>query len=181
MNQAGTMLRVWKMPIEWIGVTKKHKTLDLAKLNAILGEIHCFPAILCGLENPTTRPGEGAEQCFRFGRQVGALEASLTLHKFDYRLVSPSLWKSRLGLPGKLVDPKSVQAAAYFEAYYPAHKHLVRGPLGGLLDGPLDALLIASFMRENAGLLDTLNQSVSSPLARLPKKPRRKRLLKPPS
>lgn len=104
------------------------------------------------MENPTTRPDEGAERSARFGRQLGVLESFIFLHGFEYTLISPQLWKSRLNLPGKEKDPKSIRASEFFEELYPQHKHLIRGPRGGLLDGPLDALLIAESMR--SGVLE---------------------------
>jgi hypothetical protein len=65
----------------------------------------------------------------------------------DYFKVAPNLWKGRLNLDGKTVVGANERAAVLFDRFYPECSQLYRGPRGGLLDGPLDALLIAHFLR----------------------------------
>lgn len=99
------------------------------------------------LEFPSTRPGEGAERSKRFGHGIGLVEGVLACLNAKYERVYPNQWKGCLGIPGK-TDPRANQtAAAFLEAYYPAVKALIRGPKGGLLDGRIDALLIAHYIR----------------------------------
>lgn len=151
MNAAGTSVRVWPMPVEIMGKTTDYRAIDLVALREIVKSIKRFPDVVWGLENPTTRPDEGAERSARFGRQLGVIESFVFLHGFDYCLLAPALWKARLGLDGKTVTGANERAAKMFETFYPTEGHLVRGPRGGLKDGPLDALLIAHFLRSRGG------------------------------
>ena len=151
MNATGTSVKVWDMPVTEIGKIKKYRALDLTKLCSILRGVFLLPRVCWGLENPTTRPGEGAERCFRFGRQIGSLEALLHRSGNDYCLISPMLWKNRLGLDGKTIAGANERAAEEFERLYPEHKALIHGPRGGILDGRMDALLICHFLRMCTG------------------------------
>lgn len=134
------------MPVHKVG-QKQFNALDLHVLQECFRWLKRFPGVECGLENPTTRPGEAPEHSFRFGRQVGNLEAFLVASALPYKLIAPSRWKMQLNLPGKQHDPRSEAAAAYWEREYPDYAGIIRGPRGGLLDGRLDALLIAHWMR----------------------------------
>lgn len=146
INALGTTCRTWAMP-----VIRKEKDsqreIDLDGLRSILESIRRFPDVCVGLEWPTTRPGEGAERCERFGRQKGYLEAFCFLKGMEYFKIAPNLWKGRLGLDGKTVAGANERAANLFGMYYPEYVNLVHGPNGGIKDGPLDALLIAHFLR----------------------------------
>jgi hypothetical protein len=138
----GSYARVWHMPVKH----QNFRSLDLPALKLIGDELVMLPIVKVGLENPTTRPGEGAERCFRFGRGIGNLEMLLEMASIPYLLIAPNLWKGRLGIPGKELDPMSIEAKRYFLSHYPQHEHLILGPRGGLLDGVLDAFLIAHFL-----------------------------------
>lgn len=130
----------------------KQREFDLIALNALIyHKMACVRGeCVVGLENPTTRPGEGAERCKRFGRGIGNLEMGLTSHLVPFTLIAPNLWKGRLGLPGKS-DPNANPAGAQLlVSHYPSTEHLVYGPRGGIKDGRLDALLIAHWIRTEA-------------------------------
>jgi len=151
MNAGGTSVKVWDMPIREIGRAKKYRALDLTRLCSVLREVSLLPRVCWGLENPTTRPEEGAERCFRFGRQIGSLEALLHRGGNDYCLIAPNLWKGRLGLDGKNIAGANERAAEKFKCLYPEHATLICGPRGGILDGRMDALLICHFLRTYGG------------------------------
>lgn len=125
----------------------RQREMDLPQLEQICRGVLLLPDVVVGIEWPTTRPGEGTERSERFGRGKGYLEAFAYLHRMTYYKIAPALWKGRLGLPGKDHPGANAQAATLFETFYPAHTALIRGPRGGLLTGPLDALLIAHFLR----------------------------------
>lgn len=146
MNAAGTVLSVYDMPVKKQG-EKAYNALDLDGLRTIIRRIKLMPDVAVGLENPTTRPDEGAERSARFGRQLGTLESFLFLSGFDYFLIAPNLWTGRLGLPGKTTKGWETARTGLFAAHYPDWTALIRGARGGLLDGRLDALLIAHFLR----------------------------------
>jgi hypothetical protein len=138
----GRFARVWHMPVKH----QNFRSLDLVGLTEIVSEIAALPVVKVGLENPTTRPGEGAERCFRFGRGIGNIEMAFEMASIPYVLIAPNLWKGRLGIPGKIDDPLSHEATRYFDGHFPQHSRLIRGSRGGIQDGVLDAFLICSFL-----------------------------------
>jgi hypothetical protein len=182
INAAGTSVRVWPMPVTQRGESDKSRELDLAGLLVIFRLLRQFPDTAVGIEWPSTRPGEGAERSERFGRGKGYLEAFAYLHGLEYFKLAPNLWKGRLGLPGKESDPGSARAAALWERLHPSKAGLVRGPRGGVLDGPLDALLIASFLRSTGGTTATVARGSTEAMAFvLGAGPRKQRMRKLPT
>lgn len=152
MNAAGTTARVWPMPITQKDGRDRSREIDLEELDLIFKAIGYLPENqIIGIEWPTTRPDEGAERSERFGRQKGYLEAFCFCKGLPYHKIAPNLWKGRLGLDGKTIAGANERAAKYFETFYPERSNLIRGPRGGVLDGPLDALLIAHFLRTRGG------------------------------
>lgn len=148
LSASGGVAKAWPMPITQRDSKRDgSREYDLHNLHLIFKQLHFLPAPLVTIEWPTTRPGEGAERAERFGRGKGYLEAFLFLMRFKYDKVSPTIWKGRLGLPGKDHDPHSTQGAAYWSDHYPKHASLILGPRGGTLDGLLDALLLAHYGR----------------------------------
>jgi hypothetical protein len=120
--------------------------LDLGKLWNIF-DILPFGAI--ALEWNTTRPGEPPEPCYRFGLQTGAIAMAVTgvgLHLFK---VSPMAWKNKFGLKGKDKDRNSSLGVAFWHNLGLPDQvtNLIYGPRGGLLDGRLDACLMAWYIR----------------------------------
>ena len=147
ISASGETAQVWPMPVlDRKGV----KELDKHLLCDRLEHLRRLPAPVAGLEWPNTYKGSFGDVVRHaevFGRQKGTLDAFLFGLGFDYRHVSPSAWKGKLGLPGKDWDPVSQQGADLWGRLYPQHSGLIRGPRGGLLDGPLDALLIAHYVK----------------------------------
>ena len=62
-------------------------------------ELH-RPAFAC-IERAQAMPEQGASSGFKYGRAVGALEATVALCGVPVQIVEPSLWKCALRLPGK--------------------------------------------------------------------------------
>ena len=145
INAGGNDLQVWDMPITDTPKLRQRE-LDLGRLDTMLDSVLSVPHLV-GLEWPTTRPAEGAERSERFGRQKGILESFLYFHHANYKRVAPNLWKGRLGLKGKAHEGANAEAAALFDYHYPDCTQLIRGPRGGILDGRMDALLIAHWLR----------------------------------
>ena len=131
------MPMVWDMPCAERGV-------DMDGLKSILGQFNPHDT-LAYLENNTARPGEVPDFAFRFGLQTGQLWGTLWTGGFTLRPIAPQKWKGQLGLPGKTHANAVEICAAYFDEKFPAFKHLIRGPRGGLLDGRIDALCIAYY------------------------------------
>ena len=151
MNAAGSYVKVWKMPL-----TEKGE-VDLAGLKEIYRNLARFPKVAVGIEWPEAWPGafnNVIRDAELFGRQKGYLEAFAFLMLppgSHYCRVSPVLWKGRLGLDGKQVVGANQRAASLWDMFYPGHRDCIRGSRGGLLDGPMDALLIAHFLRTRTG------------------------------
>ncbi len=100
-----------------------------------------------GLEWNGGRPGEVPDFSYRFGLQTGQLHGMLYAYGFQISLIAPNKWTGKLGLPGKTWDGAIPQRAAMVRSLYPMAAPLILGPKGGLLDGRLDAILIAHYLR----------------------------------
>lgn len=150
ISSSGEEISVDDLPVSGKGGSRQ---FDLGALNNLIYKLKLTKAILVvGLENPTTRPGEGAERCKRFGEGIGMLKGILTAHQIGFACVSPNLWTGRLGVPGKQNDngkQHNQAGAQLLLSYYAQAEHLIYGPRGGVKDGRLDALLIAHWMRVN--------------------------------
>lgn len=142
----GQRLSAWDLPVTRSD-NDKSREFDLPALAGLIKTLRRLPGVTVGLEFPTTRPGEGAERSKRFGHGLGLLEGMLFIRGVSYRRIPPNLWKGRLGVPGKTEKGAVAASAAFFDLYYPAYHDLIRGPHGGLLDGRIDALLIAHYLR----------------------------------
>lgn len=183
INAPGTYVKAWKMPTKAAGKDGHYTQLDLDGLQAIFQKVRPLPGLTAALEFVTTRPEEPAERSFRFGKQTGQLEAFLFCHNIPYQQLSPVKWKGRLRLPGKFDDPRSEAAARLWDTLYPDRTTLIRGPRGGVLDGILDALLMAHFIRTESidgikSVLDTHGRgSVESARVLLQKGKRRPKFL----
>lgn len=148
INQSGSLVDVWDLPTI-SGEKDREREFDLGRLHDRIRSLRRLPDPVVGLEYPTTRPGEGAERAKRFGQGLGFLEAMLYCCGLPYYKIVPNLWKGRLGLPGKETPGANAIGAEAFKRYYPAHEVLIFGPRKGILDGRLDALMIAHFLRTN--------------------------------
>lgn len=140
MNAKGTVVQSSTMPAPD----------DLDGLRAIYKHLARLPRVYIGIEWPTAFPGSFANNprdADVFGQHKARLESFAYLHNIPYGKIAPTLWKGRLGLDGKTIEGANERAARLFDTFYPDDRSVVRGPRGGLLDGPLDALLIAHLMR----------------------------------
>lgn len=133
-------ITVHEMPQEF------ERGIDLFGLVS-LDDLERLGDVLVGIEWNTGRPGEVPDYAFRFGLQTGQLDAWYKAKGYTVKHISPQKWKNYFGLPGKQDDRQSLQGAAIWCKSYPQYKGLIYGPRGGILDGPLDALLIAEYLR----------------------------------
>lgn len=143
LSQSGSWAKMWKMP--W-----KDGEYDLDGLKKIFLYLKLLPDCVVGIEWPVAFPdsfANVARDAENFGRGKGYLEAFAFLMGLEYRRISPQLWKGRLGIPGKTHAGANERAAEKLVSLLPQHASMIRGPRGGLLDGPLDALLIAEACR----------------------------------
>ncbi len=63
------------------------------------------------LEDVHSMPTDGVVATHNFGKVQGCIEATFQAMGYEYDLISPSKWKGRLGLPGKLRDPDAKRKA----------------------------------------------------------------------
>jgi len=75
------------------------------------------------LENVWSMPKEGVSSAFRFGRAVGALQATLGCAEIPYVLIAPAVWKRFYNLIGKNKEASRLLA---IQRYPVAASHLQR-------------------------------------------------------
>lgn len=134
--------RVWDMPEHG-----KQRGIDLFAVDQILESIGSEASVV-GLEWNTGRPGEVPDFAYRFGLQTGQLDALCWMRGLTVEHLASNKWTGRFGLPGKTWKGAVEQRAALWDRTYPPYRSLIRGPRGGLLDGRIDALLIAEYIRQ---------------------------------
>lgn len=98
---------------------------------------------VCVVERVNAFPGQGVSSVWRFGRAYGAILAVLACSSIRTELVTPTVWKKAMGLPGKDKEQARELALRLFP------------DLGQTLarkkdHGRAEALLIAEFWRRKA-------------------------------
>ncbi len=88
----------------------------------------------------------GSKGAFNYGRGFAALEIAIFLLKFPVTYVEPNKWTKEMheGISADL-KPKSKSLVAVKRLYPNLVPQLPKGRKGALLDGPIDALLIAGY------------------------------------
>jgi crossover junction endodeoxyribonuclease RuvC len=66
------------------------------------------------IERGQAMPRQGASSGYKFGRSVGALEATIALCNVPLEIVEPSMWKRALRLPGRDKEQARQKALAIF-------------------------------------------------------------------
>lgn len=146
-------LTVWDMPCDGGG---KNRTINIAEIAEI---VKTWPCGVVGVEWPHCWPGTFGDvvgHAEKFGYQKGVFATLLREHGFTK--IEPTVWCSKLGLPGKL-DPDAIPMRAnYLEAHYPDIHDAIRGPRGGLKDGRIDAFCIAHYMKITESIPNVVKQ-----------------------
>jgi hypothetical protein len=145
----GKTFRHWDMPLK---VEGKNKSVNFDGVYDILkshiyeneevtahGSLHIF------LERAVSF-GMGTNSAFTYGRGFGFLEIAIKLAGLPVTQVSPKEWTKVMheGISADL-KPKVKSLIAIERLYPQLHSQLPRKPKGGLMEGPVDALLIAGF------------------------------------
>jgi len=89
------------------------------------------------IERAQAMPKQGASSGFKYGRAVGAIEASIALCSIPVEIVEPSAWKRFCKLPGKDKEGGRQKALQLFPA---AHAALARKKDLGRAEAMLIAL-----------------------------------------
>jgi crossover junction endodeoxyribonuclease RuvC len=89
-----TLIGAWDIPV--IGTAAKER-VDVLSLRALINQHQ--PAIAF-IERGQAMPKQGASSGFKYGRAVGALEATIALCGLPLEIVEPSMWKQSFRLRG---------------------------------------------------------------------------------
>jgi len=98
--------------------------------------------LIIGLEKVSSMPGQGVKSMFSFGQRLGELEGMLQALKLSYATPRPQEWQRFCGVVAKTGKQGTYDVISKL---YP-HAELT-GSKGGILDGRVDALGIAHFIR----------------------------------
>ena len=89
------------------------------------------------IERAQAMPKQGSSSGFKYGRAVGAIEATIALSGIPVTIVEPSVWKRFWKLPGKDKESSRQQALQLFPV---AHAALARKKDHGRAEASLIAL-----------------------------------------
>lgn len=104
--------------------------------------LETFPGTRAALEHVQAFPKNGSIGNFKMGQGFGLWQMALAAAGMSHTLVRPQRWKKTV-LDGA---PKTPQGEAAVAArLYPTVAHMLKGPKGGIIEGRVDALLIAHF------------------------------------
>jgi hypothetical protein len=139
----GRTLKTWPMPITKNGKDKEIKFGDVVK---ILKEVkHKFGKFHVYLERAVSF-GMGTKSAFNYGRGFAALEIAIEVEGCPVTYVEPGKWTKAMheGISGDLKG--KVKSLIAVKRLYPRLVGaLPANTKGDLLDGPVDALLIAGY------------------------------------
>lgn len=102
----------------------------------------------CRIEKVHAMPKQGVTSSFNFGVSFGQAIGILHVLQVPYELVTPQAWQKGLLFKADGATPKA-RALAAAERLFPGV--VFRGPKGGVLDGKVDAALIAYSCRTGKG------------------------------
>ena len=99
------------------------------------------------LEQQQARPTDGGVSGFKLGQRYGEIVGTLNALELPYQTVRPQVWVKSFGIAPKAAGES---VTAYKRRHVEVAQRLfpdinMRGPKGGVLDGIVDALLIAEY------------------------------------
>lgn len=80
---------------------------------------------------------------FGLGRQVERMELLLIIAGLKYTLLTPKEWQNKINVIRSKQTTAKEDTLTLCKKTYPQYQHLLYGPKGGLLDGRVDALMMA--------------------------------------
>jgi crossover junction endodeoxyribonuclease RuvC len=105
------------------------------------------------IERAQAMPRQGASSGFKYGRAVGAIEATIALSGIPLTIIEPTAWKKHHGLCGSDKEASRQRALQLFPA---AHALLARKKDHGRAEVALIAMVpIANFDRKQRRFEDT--------------------------
>lgn len=139
----GTSLKQWPMPVYTDG---KNKSVHFDGVHELINDIlEEFGNIHAYLERAVPM-AMGSKGAFNYGKGVAAIEIALELHKVSFTQVEPQKWAKEMheGISTDL-KPKAKSLIAVRRLLPKLVMMLPKNTKGALLDGPIDALLIAAY------------------------------------
>lgn len=107
--------------------------------------------IFCILEKAQALPQQSSTAGFNYGMGYGKILSVLEILKIPFEEVRPMKWRKEYSLPtGKDVDKKGAAAKVAIQLY-PELKEKFYTPRGKLLDGRVEALLMADYAERRYG------------------------------
>lgn len=139
----GEGVDVWAMPVNKIG---KHSEIDFERVHAILHSVSCDWGALPTFLERAVSFGMGSTGAFNYGRGFATIEIALKILQFPTTYVEPGKWTKEMhqGI-AKDLKPKAKSLVAVERLFPKLVKTLPRNTKGRLLEGPVDALLIAGY------------------------------------
>lgn len=141
-GQRGSICAIQVKSLEAIFYPTSEKPIDIVGFFEQLDR-ECDIRVIM-IEDVHAIPGTAAGSNFKFGYNVGVINAlaQVTGHRVD--LVPPKRWQKAVGVKqGTKGKDIKIAVAGICDRLYPKAK--IRGPKGGLLDGRSDALMIAHY------------------------------------
>ena len=108
--------------------------VDVAAIRNFIDQHRPIRALI---ERAQAMPKQGASSGFKYGRAVGAIEATIALCSIPMEIIEPSAWKRFWKLPGKDKESGRQKALQLFPA---AHAALARKKDHGRAEASLIAL-----------------------------------------
>jgi crossover junction endodeoxyribonuclease RuvC len=130
-DSIGTLLSTIDIPTVGDGARER---VDVA---AVRDWLNTFKPAFVLIERAQAVPRQGASSGFKYGRSVGALEATVVLSTIPLEIVEPTAWKRYWHLPGKDKERARQKALEVFPA---AHDMLTRKKDHGKAESALLAL-----------------------------------------
>lgn len=102
-------------------------------------------SIFCSLEKAQPMPTQGVVSVFNYGKGYGKLLAILEIMKVPFEETPPSVWKKAFSVPTKKKTERKDATAKIAIQLFPNLKNEFYTERGRLLDGRVEALLIAKY------------------------------------
>lgn len=143
VTDGSTYLQSFPMPIEMVGTDK---SIHFDGVMTLLKEITEIAEVVHVFLERAVPFKMGTKGAFSYGRGFEVLNVSLRLTQLPVTLVEPAKWTKEMceGINADL-RPKARSLIAVKRLYPTLVRALPTRPKGGLLDGPVDALLIAGY------------------------------------
>lgn len=120
-----------------------HEVDFYALANIIDAWVGAHQIARAAIEAVASRPSDGHVGAFSFGSTYGALRMALAAHFIPCVPIDTATWRKGVGIPARTTRGDKAPVVARADSIWPDHKHLWRGPRGGVIADRAEAALIA--------------------------------------